>query len=161
LVTKARPWRSTLATATAGATKRPRRKAAPELKIFTNQDLIRSTYSRFIQRAARLRAAAHERSAQLGDPPRAVIVVWLYTLPPTCRKLGASNIMSGVNAVIDVLRSLVFILCELVVLLMVFSPFLLKTDENGTSSFKPFGTAWIIFGIACGAFLMSALFAPI
>jgi hypothetical protein len=52
-------------------------------------------------------------------------------------------------------------MCELFVLLLVFSSFLLADDESGTRMFRPFGPSWVLFGTACFGFLAAALFAPI
>jgi hypothetical protein len=63
--------------------------------------------------------------------------------------------------VLDILRSAVFVACELFVLFLAFSPFLLTTDETGARRFRPLGPGWILFGLACFAFVLTALFAPV
>jgi hypothetical protein len=62
---------------------------------------------------------------------------------------------------LDAMRGFVFVACELFVLLLLFSPFLLATDESGTVSFKPFGARWVVFGLSWCALVAGALFAPI
>jgi hypothetical protein len=63
------------------------------------------------------------------------------------------------DALLDIIRSFVFAGCVFFVLFLLFSPFLLATDESG-KMFKPFGLAWILFGLVCCAFLVAAVFAP-
>jgi hypothetical protein len=59
--------------------------------------------------------------------------------------------------VLDFLRSAVFVLCELFVLFLVFSPLLLTRGDSGATRLRPFGPRWML---TCVVFL-AALFAPV
>jgi len=63
--------------------------------------------------------------------------------------------------VLDSLRSAVFVLCELFVLFLLFSPLLLTHGDNGATHLRPFGLHWMLFGLTCGVFVVAALFAPV
>lgn len=62
---------------------------------------------------------------------------------------------------LDSLRSAVFVLCELFVLFLLFSPLLLTHGDNGATHLRPFGLHWMLFGLTCGVFVVAALFAPV
>ena len=61
---------------------------------------------------------------------------------------------------LDLVRSSIFILCELFVLLLLFSPFLVTTDEKGAAVFRPLGARWAVFGVCAGVLVLAAIFAP-
>ena len=61
---------------------------------------------------------------------------------------------------LDLIRGFIFIMCELFVLMLLFSPFLVTTDENGATVFRPLGTRWAEFGACAGLLVLAAIFAP-
>ena len=61
---------------------------------------------------------------------------------------------------LDFFRGVVFVACELFVMFLMFSPFLITGTESGTRRFRPFGPRWIVFGVTCLALVLAALFAP-
>jgi hypothetical protein len=61
---------------------------------------------------------------------------------------------------LDLVRSSIFIFCELFVLLLLFSPFLVTTDEKGQTALRPLGTRWAVFGICAGVLVLAAIFVP-
>jgi hypothetical protein len=65
-----------------------------------------------------------------------------------------------VRTMLDLIRGFIFIICELFVLLLLFSPFLITTDEKGATVFRPLGARWAVFGVCAGVLVLAAIFAP-
>jgi hypothetical protein len=61
---------------------------------------------------------------------------------------------------LDSIRGFIFIMCELFVLLLLFSPLLVATDEKGVTVFRPLGARWAAFGVCAGVLVLAAIFAP-
>jgi hypothetical protein len=61
---------------------------------------------------------------------------------------------------LDSIRGFIFIMCELFVLLLLFSPLLVATDEKGVTVFRPLGARWAAFGVCAGVLVLAPIFAP-
>jgi hypothetical protein len=61
---------------------------------------------------------------------------------------------------LDSIRGFIFIMCELFVLLLLFSPLLVATDEKGVTVFRPLGARWAAFGVCASVLVLAAIFAP-
>jgi hypothetical protein len=70
------------------------------------------------------------------------------------------NCLRRVWAMLELIRSFIFIGCELFVLLLLFSPFLVTTDEKGATALRPLGARWAVFGICAGVLVLAAILAP-
>ena len=61
---------------------------------------------------------------------------------------------------LDLIRGFIFIMCELFVLLLLFSPFLVTTDEKGATVSRLSARAGRVFGVCAGLLVLAAIFAP-
>jgi hypothetical protein len=61
---------------------------------------------------------------------------------------------------LDLIRGFIFMICELFVLLLLFSPLLVTTHEKGGTALRPLGARWALFGICAGLLVVAAIFAP-
>jgi len=61
---------------------------------------------------------------------------------------------------VELIRSSIFVLCELFVLLLLFSPFLVTPDEKGQTVLRPLGARWAVFGVCAGVLVLAAIFVP-
>ena len=61
---------------------------------------------------------------------------------------------------LDLIRGFIFVICELFVLLLLFSPFLVTTDEKGATVLRPLGARWAVFGACAALLVLAAIFAP-
>ena len=61
---------------------------------------------------------------------------------------------------LDLIRGFIFIMCELFVLLLLFSPFLVTTDEKGARCSGRSARAGAVFGVCAGVLVLAAIFAP-
>jgi hypothetical protein len=73
---------------------------------------------------------------------------------------GVELDLPEVWTMLDLIRSSIFILCELFVLLLLFSPLLVTTDEKGATAFRPLGARWAVFGVCAAVLVLAAIFVP-
>ena len=63
------------------------------------------------------------------------------------RRIGRWHVPQ-VWTMVELIRSSIFVLCELFVLLLLFSPFLVTPDEKGQTVLRPLGARWAVLGFA-------------